>query len=119
MVHQKSSCVGRNLLLLKAQVSLGFTVHLFQEMIDEKPDVPHPITQWRQLQNRYGQPVEKILAKRTISDLLRQGSIGGRDYSHVYLDRLAGSQAHHLALLEDTQKFHLDRGWKFTELIKE
>ena len=62
--------------------------------------------------------VKKVFTEFSLLDVGFQILIGGCNHSYIDLDSFCAADPHQLLLLEDPQKFHLDRkgGWSRSHL---
>ena len=83
--QEKISCASRKFLLLVAWFGCGFTVHLFEKMVDEQAKVAGSLSKRRNLEDRYGQAIEEVLAEAPGRDLFGERTVCGGDDADVDL----------------------------------
>src|SRR5262245_56834644 len=85
-----------------------------RELLDKPPhqerNVFDAFPQWRNLDGKDVETVEKVVAERTVGDPLRQISVSCGDYSNVDVNRFGTAKALDLPLLEHAQQLDLDVG---------
>ena len=84
--------------------------HLAKEVVGQALNVFLPLAQGRQVDGHAFEAKEEIHAKGAVENERFHFSIGGRQHTHVHLDRLTAADAGDLAVLQDTQQFSLAPG---------
>src|SRR6185436_14568217 len=65
------------------------------------------------------QPVEKVVAKRTLGNPLLKVPVSRRNDSDIHLNRLRTPQAFDLTLFEYPQQLDLDVEWQVADFVEE
>ena len=88
-------------------------------MLHEQRNVVAAFAQRRQLHRDHVQPVEEILAKRSVGDHPREIRVRGGDDADVDLDRVRVADALELALLQHAQQLRLQRRAHRPDFVEE
>ncbi|MND98241.1 hypothetical protein D3C80_905840 [compost metagenome] len=91
----------------------------FEEELGQRQDVPRPFAQRRQADGCHVQAVEQVFAKMPGHHRIGEVDVGRRHQAHVDRDRRARAQAHHFALLQHPQQFHLHVQRQVADFIEE
>src|SRR5689334_15134126 len=90
-----------------------------QEMVDERRDVLSSLAERRQRDADDVEPIEQVLAERTLGHRALEIAIGGGDHTDVDGERLRRADGSYLHLLEHSQQLHLKRWRQLRDLVQE
>ena len=90
-----------------------------EKVLHEQRHVLAAFAQRRQLHRNHVEPVEQILAERSVGDHPREIGMRRRDHAHVDLDRVRVADALELALLQHAQQLRLERGAHRPDFVEE
>src|SRR5579863_3776125 len=115
IVHQNLHRRGRNALYRFA----GFSAESRDEKLDKVRNIFLAFTQRSNVDRHDVQAVVKIFAKSALLERRAQVAVGRGDEAHIDLHRTGAAEALELALLQNTQQFHLRDRRYIANLIQE
>ena len=90
-----------------------------EEMAGNERDVLSALAQRRQADREDVEPVEEVLAERSLLDERAEAAIGGRNEADVDSDGLGRSDGPHLAILDDAQERRLELEGQVADFVEE
>src|SRR5207253_436520 len=117
MSNQKILCAGRQLLLPEARLAGCLSIHLVEKVVDQQAEVPRPLSERRDIQDRYGEAVEEVFTEAPASNLLCEHTVRRRDHAEIDLERLCRAEMRELAVLKDPEQLHLRGAGQFCQLV--
>ena len=118
--QQKCEVSNRVLFLFayRPEFLAGFFGIEIDRVLNEQSDVVHALMQWRYVDRKCVQSVEKVLSDCASLDGTSQIAVCRRHHSYIYLERCSAPDAFEFPLLEHSQQGNLRLHGKLADLVE-